>query len=291
MQEAVYFQPENGDRFPATIAVAPIQPEGGDIIGAVMVFRDVTQEKQLDEAKTEFVSLASHQLRTPLSTIAWYAEMLLSGDAGELAEDQRDFLQEIYDSNQRMIDLVNALLNVSRMELGTFVVDPEPVDVSAVARDTISELKPKIQSADVNLNTDFADDLPAVPADPDLLGIIFQNLLSNAIKYTPAGGDAILRIDKDDDRLLINMEDSGVGIPESQQDKIFTKLFRADNAQELEADGTGLGLYIVKSILDHAGGDIWFESTEGEGTTFFVMLPLSGMEPKEGSRELESGEF
>lgn len=277
----------DGTILPVTITVTPVIGEGKPL-GGISVYRDVTKESEIDKAKTEFVSLASHQLRTPLSTINWYAEMLLAGDVGTLTKDQRQYLDEIYRGNQRMVELVNAMLNVSRIELGSFIIEPKPTDVLALARSVIAELKFQISEKKLTLKTSFAKNLPTIPADQKLLRIVYQNLLSNAVKYTPSGGTITVTVTVDlaVDELIIKVQDTGYGIPKAQQDKIFTKLFRADNVREKSAEGTGLGLYLVKSIVDHVGGRVWFQSKENKGSTFYATLPLSGMKPKAGTKAI-----
>lgn len=290
---AHYYMKKDGSKFPAAVSTTPIML-GEKIIGAIAVFRDITHDKQIDLAKSEFVSLASHQLRTPLSTINWYVEMLLSEDAGEINEEQEKFLKEIYRGSKRMVELVNALLNVSRLELGTFSIEPEPTDMMALAAEVIQELLPQVKSKELTINSLCQKNgttcpiLPPINADPKLMRIVFQNLLTNAVKYTPAKGNINFSLKQDDKTKELHFEvsDSGIGIPREAQNKIFTKLFRADNARETDADGTGLGLYIVKSIVEESGGKIWFESIPGKGTTFYLTLPFSGMRKKEGSKKL-----
>ncbi len=249
--------------------------------------QDITKEKEIDKAKTEFVSLASHQLRTPLSTINWYSEMLLAGDAGALSVEQKKYVDEIYGGNQRMVALVNALLNVSRIDLGTFSVELEPTNVAELAHNVVKELQPDILTKNLGVEEQYADGLPVMNVDPKLMRIILQNLLSNAVKYTPEAGSITLTVSKVKDQLSIVVKDTGYGIPAAQQAKIFTKLFRADNVREKDTSGTGLGLYLVKSVVEHSGGQVWFESEEGKGTTFYVTLPLSGMKAKPGTRRLD----
>lgn len=295
--DTYFFTSDHRETFPVKLTVSPIRHEG-DVIGGVAVFRDITHERAVDKAKTEFVSLASHQLRTPLSTINWYTEMLLDGDAGELTDSQREFLQQVYESDQRMIALVNALLNVSRIELGTLAIQPEPTDIRELAKSVIQEVKQRIEEKNLDFRNDFADDLPEITVDPSLMRIVIQNLLTNAIKYTPAGnafginihrveaGQHIEGVDIEEDSALIVVWDHGYGIPPEAQDKVFTKMFRADNIKQRDATGTGLGLYIAKAVIESGGGRIWFSSTEGKGTTFFATVPLSGMQKKEGSKGL-----
>ncbi|MDA3802278.1 MAG: ATP-binding protein [Patescibacteria group bacterium] len=266
--------------------ITPILDDDNNVSFIISIAYDKTKEKEIDRAKTEFVSLASHQLRTPLSSINWYAEMLLDGDAGKLTKDQKSFVEEISKGNKRMVDLVNSLLDVSRLELGTFSIEPEIMQVYDSAKSVIKELKPEINKKKLKLNFECKEDIPKINADPKLVRIIFQNLLSNAVKYTPEKGKINLNVSKNKKFIIVTVEDSGMGIPRSQQDKLFNKLFRADNAKSSDTEGTGLGLYLVKSILDSSGGIIDFKSEENVGTKFTVKIPVSGMKKKEGTKKL-----
>lgn len=275
-----------GQKIPVSDSASPLKNEAGKVIGCVIVFRDIAHEYEIDKAKTEFVSLASHQLRTPLSSINWYTEMLLTGDAGKINSDQKNYLQEIYQGNQRMIDLVNSLLNVSRLEMGTFLVEPKKTNILKMADEVIKELLPRSLTKNIKITANYAKNIPEIKVDPKLMRIIFQNLLSNSIKYTPTEGKISLKIDKDIHNINIEIADNGMGIPKNQKENIFSKFFRADNVRQTETEGTGLGLYLVKSIIEHCEGKINFESTEGKGTTFFVSIPLSGMKAKKGTKEI-----
>jgi len=273
---------------PVADTASPIKSEKGDVIGCVVVFRDITKEREIDRAKTEFVSLASHQLRTPLSTINWYTEMLLSGDVGNVTKDQREYLEEVYTGSKRMSELVNALLNVSRIELGTFAIDPELTKIKDIVADVIKELGVMIKVGKITINTRFGGSVPAIRLDRKLMHIVIQNVLSNAVKYSRSGGSIKLSVKKKNNNILIEVADTGYGIPKNQQSKIFTKLFRADNIRERETTGTGLGLYIAKAILDSSNGRIWFKSAKNKGATFYVQIPISGMKKKKGGRVLTS---
>lgn len=269
-----YYIRKDKSRFPASSIVAPVILNK-KIVGAVEVFRDITKEKEIDKAKTEFVSLASHQLRTPLSTVNWYSEMLLTGDVGGVTPDQKRYLEEIYNGNRRMVDLVNTLLDVSRIELGTFVVESKPTDMVRLAQNVIAEQKQQIEEKNLNFSVSFENNIPLVKIDPKLFRMVIQNLLSNSIKYTPIGGAVSISLSLDNEKnLILRVTDTGYGIPKNQQDKIFTKLFRADNVIGKDTEGTGLGLYIAKSIVEQAGGKLWFESVENKGTMFYATLPL-----------------
>lgn len=279
----------NGELYTAIGHITPLMRDG-KVFAYVATEEDITPMKEVDKAKTEFVSLASHQLRTPLSAINWYAEMLLAGDAGVVNEEQKKYLDEIYRGNHRMVELVNALLDVSRLELGTFSVEPEKTDIAELARSVIQEQVPQIHARRQNFSENISEDIPEMSVDPKLLRMVFQNLLSNAVKYTPEEGSVTfeLSVDSQGQELLFSVKDTGIGIPKDQQEQIFNKLFRADNVKEADTDGTGLGLYIVNSIIQNSSGRVWFESEEGKGTTFFVALPLSGMKEKTGTKRLSS---
>lgn len=275
----------DGQKIPVADSASPIRNKLGLVIGCVVVFRDVTKEREVDRAKTEFVSLASHQLRTPLTAIKWYVELL--EDAEGLSEEYKGYLKEINDGNERMVDLVNALLNTSRIDMGTFEIQPEPTLINEIAESVLKELEPLISEKSIMIEKVYGNELKQYNLDQKLTRIIFQNLLSNAVKYTPEKGSVNLSINEENNLIKVIVEDTGYGIPKDQQQKIFSKLFRADNIREKITDGTGLGLYIVKSIVDQSGGKIWFESEENKGTKFFVELPATGMTPKEGTKKLD----
>ena len=277
---------KNGKDYVALANISPVLDQNGQVVFFVGIERDITKEKEIDKAKTEFVSLASHQLRTPLSAINWYTEMLLAGDAGKINKEQKNFLGEIYNGNKRMVDLVNALLNVSRIDLGTFAIEPKPSDLKEISDIVIAELLPDIKVKKIKIKKEYDATIPILNVDPNLTKILFQNLLSNAVKYTPEKGSISLLTKKQDKDILITVTDTGYGIPKESQAKIFTKLYRADNVREKDANGTGLGLYLVKAIAESSGGKIWFESEENKGTTFYVTIPLGGMKEKSGTKGL-----
>lgn len=280
-----YRNVKNDKKIPVSGTVAPIILDG-ELVGVINVFKDITEEAKIDKAKTEFVSIASHQLRTPLTAVKWYAEMLLDKENGKLSKKQANYLNEIYAGNQRMISLVSALLNVSRIDLGTFAIEPEPTDIVKLADDVLNEMIPGITKKELEITRDYGSSIPKINVDAKLTRIVIQNLLSNAVKYTPSKGKITVSVFADKKNILIKVKDTGYGIPKDAQKKIFTKLFRADNVKIKEPEGTGLGLYIIKAIVDQSGGKIWFESTEGEGTTFYVSMPLTGMPKKIGAKEL-----
>ncbi|MFA5755185.1 MAG: ATP-binding protein [Candidatus Paceibacterota bacterium] len=244
--------------------------------GFLIIFHDVTKEKLIEKMKTEFVSVAAHQLRTPLSAIKWTIRMILDGDAGAINDEQKDLLEKTYLSNERMIVLINDLLNVSRIEEGRLLYNQEDAQLEDIAEEIINSsqeiLKIKKMKLDYNQPTKL---LPKVKVDREKMGVVIQNLLENAVKYTPEKGDIKITIESDKKNVIFKIKDSGVGIPKNQQDRIFTKFFRAENVTRMETDGTGLGLYTTKNIVQAHKGEIWFESEENKGTTFYFTLPIN----------------
>jgi PAS domain S-box-containing protein len=277
---------KSGELYQAVMSISPILDDSGKLLYFVGIERDVTKERAIDKSKSEFVSLASHQLRTPLSAINWYTEMLLDEDVGKLNIKQKDYLGEIYHSSKRMADLVGSLLNVSRIELGTFAIEPKPTDITEILKSVVKELSHEIKKRHQKLVEQYDKKIGQLNIDQNLMRIVLQNLISNSVKYTPSKGSIKIEVHKIGNDVIISVADTGYGIPEHQQSRIFEKFFRADNIREVETDGTGLGLYIVKEIVEKSGGSIWFESKEGKGTKFYVSLPVVGMTKKVGTKKL-----
>ena len=283
---------KDGSKIPVADSAEPIRYTHGLLIGCVVVFRDITKEKETDKAKSEFIAIASHQLKTPTTIVNLYTEMLLNNPAGIDALKQKEYIAEIRGANQRMIDIVSALLNVSRIEMGIFSVDPTPVDVVVILKNIVKESQANVKEKNLILQEKYHQLEHMIPIDALLFNMVFSNLFSNSIKYTPLNGTISvksLKVKKGEhingkiikeNSLLVSISDNGCGIPLNQQDKIFTRFFRSDSARNLHTDGTGLGLYIVKSVLDHMGGQVWFLSKEDEGTTFYFTIPLRMMKQK-----------
>ncbi len=277
---------KSGQNYIAEIHIGPVLDERNRILFFVGIERDITKAKEIDRAKSEFVSLASHQLRTPLSAINWYTEMLMDGDVGEMNEKQKDYLQEIYGASKRMAALVSALLNVSRIELGTFAIEPKLTDVVELTKSVIKDMSLRIRKDKQEVIENYGEGIKTLNVDPNLMRIIIENLFFNSVKYTKDDGEIKISIEKTADAIVLSVADNGYGIPKDEQVKIFKKFFRADNIREKETDGNGLGLYMVKEVAEKAGGKIWFESEENKGTTFHVSIPLAGMINKPGEKKL-----
>ncbi|OGY76734.1 MAG: hypothetical protein A2240_00770 [Candidatus Jacksonbacteria bacterium RIFOXYA2_FULL_43_12] len=250
-----------------------LHDEKGNVLYYEGTLTDITERKQIDLAKTEFVFLASHQLRTPLSAINWYTEVLLNDSQGTTNTKQTDYLEKIYASNQRMINLINDFLNVSQIELGIIIIKPQTVDLVEKSRSALEELKSQFSAKEIEIREKYQGQ-PRIQSDPKIITVILQNLLSNAFKYTPPKGQISITITKQKTGVAILIKDSGYGIPHDQHHQVFTKFFRADNIKERSVAGTGLGLYIVKSMLTRIGGKIKFKSAEKRGTAFYIHLPF-----------------
>ena len=235
---------------------------------------NTTNSKEIDRLNSEFVSVASHQLRTPLTAIKWIMEMVLDGDAGEVTADQREYFEQVYESNERMIRLVNDLRRVSQIEMGRITVKPKPRDLVQLARKIIQEMEPTVTERGQTITLECDGSLPKIPFDPEYIRQVIQNLLSNASRRTPAGGEIKVRIYKKGKDLVFMVSDTGYGIPANQQPQVFTKFFRGNNIVQKQTEGTGLGLYIAKGMVEASGGKIWFDSEENKGSTFYFSMPL-----------------
>ncbi len=242
----------------------------GKRAGLATIF-DITERKELDKAKTEFVSLASHQLRTPAATIKWYIDTVLSGDLGQCSPRQNEYLERVQKVNEGMIDIVETLLNISRVEIGSINIDAKEVSVPQIVDSILLELSAGIDTKKLNVVKDYNGYMVSTKTDPKLLRIVIQNLISNAIKYTPENGTVKISLLELPGERRISVSDTGIGIPEADKEKIFTKLFRAENARlQSEGQGTGLGLYLVKSIIESMGGNIGFTSEVNKGSVFSI---------------------
>jgi signal transduction histidine kinase len=245
------------------------------IIGSML---DITQQKELERAKDRFISLVSHQLRTPLTSMRLLTEILAGSHAEELTPSQRDYGAQIESSTERMINLVNEILDVSNIESGRLHVRRADVDIQALIQGQIIEIIPLASEKHITIVYKPDTATQNVAVDPVLFGQIVHNLLTNAIRYTVEAHTIIqVSFQKTEKEYVFAVQDQGIGVPKEAWPRLFTSFYRANNAIKTQGDGSGLGLYLAKLILDMTGGKIWFKSVEGKGSTFYVSLPLDGM--------------
>ena len=255
---------------------------------ALVVYQDVSALKEAERLKDEFIAIAAHELRTPLAILKGYAETLLLGQQGrelEEAQWQKEALDNIELATRQLVELTEALLDVTRLQAGRLELHPEPSDLIALARRVIKRMQRTTEQHRLSLYT--SQEHLVVPLDPGRMEQVLTNLLGNAIKYSPQGGPIEVTVwaEPQAEEVVLSVHDEGIGIPAQQQAGIFGRFFRADNAHILP--GTGLGLYICRSLVELHGGDIWFESTEGVGTTFYLRLLLSlSISPPESSSSM-----
>ena len=268
-------------RFAFTAMTSPIWINGV-VDGAIVVFRDATKENEIDKMKTEFLSLAAHQLLTPVSAINWLSELLLSDKKKMKGAKKKELLTNIQISARTMSGLINSLLNISRIESGRIIVEPEPTSLKDLVNRLLEELKNKIEEKKQKVTLSVDSKLKKINVDPRLIGEVYKNYLTNAIKYTPENGKILIEIKIKNKEVISKVIDNGYGIPKNEQAKIFSKFFRGTNIVKIEKDGNGLGLYLVKQIVDVSGGKVGLESELNKGSTFWFTLPLAGSKPKAG---------
>ncbi len=269
--EKTYYRRRNGQTMPVAITVSPIML-GGKPVGAIEVFRDITLEYEIDRMKSDFISLASHQLRTPLSAIKTYSHMLMDGYMGDVSAAQKKSLRTIVSAANRMNELISTLLNITRIESGNVTVTRKAVDVERLAEEVNKEHGLAASDKNISVTLLPSKTKPSIETDPLLFKEVLSNLVSNAIKYTPDNGKVTVSIKNRRYDVIFEVRDTGMGIPKYSQEQIFTKFFRAHNVVKQETSGTGLGLYLVKGLVDALDGKIWFDSIEDKGTVFCVSL-------------------
>ncbi|MDD5721324.1 MAG: PAS domain S-box protein [Candidatus Pacebacteria bacterium] len=258
---------------PLSISSAPLVIDGS-VRGAIGVWRDITNEKEINKAKDEFLSLAAHQLRTPLTTISLTTEMLMKNVVGDINKENRKYLKSIFKEVKNMTEMVQTFLNISRIEMGKFEIKPKPVKLFEEIEEIAEAVLPQINHKKVRFKKKYDKNLPTLNLDRRVFRIILENLLSNAIKYSRLNGQITLLAKETSNNAIIQVTDNGIGIPKKDQDKIFTKMFRAKNVSEIKSNGSGLGLYLVKNLAEQNGYKVSVKSKEGKGTTFSISLPL-----------------
>ncbi len=224
--------------------------------------------------KSEFISVVSHQLRAPLSNLSWTIELIMSGRLGKIEASQLEYFKILKENNGRMKDLVSNLLTVSRLQSANLILKSKIFPLEDLLNDAIKSFWPYAKASNIEIKTNIEKNLPKVSAPPDQIKMVVENLLDNAIRYTQGKGKVTITIKKTGKNIYFSIEDSGVGVPQSDQKYLFQKFFRSENAMKRQTQGSGLGLYIAKSIIEKSKGKIGFESQENVGTTFWFTLPI-----------------
>jgi PAS domain S-box-containing protein len=272
ISENTYYRHKDGHVVPISVTVSPLILKKRPV-GAINLFRDRTQEYEIDRMKSEFISLASHQLRTPLSSIKTYSHMLIDGYMGELNKKQQEALQNVIEATNRMNQLNNTLLNITRIETGVISISTKLVALNNVINKVVKEHQLEAAAKKIKLQYKAHKTTVKVLTDEFILEEIISNLISNAIKYTSSGGSVVISAQKMRKNVICSVSDTGAGIPKKSHPQIFKKFFRAPNVVSHDTTGTGLGLYLVKRLADQLGIKVWFESEEDKGSTFYLSLP------------------
>ena len=268
----VYWR-KDGTSFPVEYTSTPIL-EADRVVGAVVVFKDISERRELERSKDTFVASVSHELRTPLTSILGYLE-LIGDTAGELSEEHRRFLRVVDRNADRLLRVVDDLLLVAQVDAGAVELDLSPVDIGGLVADAVDVARPQAEAAGLELAAVVVA-TTVLHADRARLGQVLDNLISNAVKFTPAGGRVVLRALALDDRVVLEVSDDGAGMSAREQQQLFERFYRAPSASEHAIPGTGLGLTIVKALVEAHGGTVGVKSAAGEGTTIRVELPAGG---------------
>jgi signal transduction histidine kinase len=224
--------------------------------------------KELDETKDDFISMASHQLRTPLTSVKGYISMIMEGDAGKINHTQKEMLGQAFFSSQRMVYLIADLLNVSRLKTGKFIIEATPVDLATIVEEELGQLEETAASRSLELTYDKPKGFPLLMLDEVKIRQVIMNFVDNAIYYTPSGGKIEVELLDKKSTIELQVKDNGIGVPKVEQPHLFTKFYRAGNARKARPDGTGLGLFMAKKVVVAQGGSIIFDSKEDKGSTF-----------------------
>jgi signal transduction histidine kinase len=241
---------------------------------AFIVTRSFERLAEANRMKSEFISVVSHQLRSPLSNLRWTIELLNSGKVDSVSEKQLEYFKVLKENSDRMRELISDLLIISRIETAKFPLKKKEFSLVELIKELIKGLEPLAKASNVEVKFEPKADSPKIFADPSQIQLVIENLLDNAIRYIKEKGKVEIKLKRKDGSLYFEIEDTGVGIPEEDQKYIFQKFFRSENVMRYQTQGSGLGLYIAKSIIERSGGKIGFKSEENKGSTFWFTLPI-----------------
>jgi signal transduction histidine kinase/DNA-binding response OmpR family regulator len=258
--------------------VSAVVDASGNYIGRVLALRDVTAERMIADMKNEFVSTVSHELRTPLTSIKGYVDLILDGSAGDINEVQEEFLGIVKENSDRLVELINEMLDISRIESGRVHLKVEPLKIAESIDGAVDTFRAVLSQTNRSIEVRVPEHLPLIVADRDRVGQVLINLISNAIKYSPGGGQVTIDATHTGEHVTVSVTDQGLGISREDQKRLFTKFYRVDTAMTREIGGTGLGLSICKTIIELLGGEIGCKSKPGHGSTFWFSLPVASDE-------------
>jgi signal transduction histidine kinase len=260
------------------VLTSEVRDKEGVLFGHMKIFYDLTKEKIIDEMKSEFISIAAHQLRTPSSGVKWSLKMILAGEMGKLPKEAKEYIKKAYQANEQMVELVKDLLNVSHIEKGKFLYRFENINFEKVFNDIIKNSKITAKQSNVKLDFSRSEGkIPPVEADLEKIKLAIQNIINNAIKYSMSGQKIFVNLsynEKDDKYIYISVKDEGIGISKKDQIHLFSKFYRGENAKKLQTEGSGLGLFITKKVFEAHKGEINFESSVDKGTVFHMKIPI-----------------
>jgi len=266
-----------GNRYianPELIALMVLGLTGVLFIIAFTIIQSFERLAEANRMKSEFISVISHQLRTPLSNLGWAVELLMSGRLGKIEEKQTEYFRILKENSTRMRELVKDLLTISRIETATLPLKKRETSLTELIKELISESEPLARASNVKIKFQAQKNLPNAFVDPSQIRQVVENLLDNAIRYIKDKGGVSIKLEQRGKKLYFEIKDNGVGIPAEDQKYIFQKFFRSENIMKYQTQGTGLGLYISKSIVEKSGGKIGFKSQEGKGSAFWFTLPI-----------------
>ena len=262
------------------VTTANVFDQVNRILGKMIVLNNITRERAVEKMKDEFLTITAHQLRTPLSEVKWAFNLLMDQEIGPLTKEQKRIMQGGFESNERMIILINDLLNATRIEEGRFDYNLAQTSFIEIVNKVLDNFQNLIKIKNINIAVKIPKNIAAmVNVDRDKIKLVIENLLENAINYSPAKSTIDISIDNGKDNIRFTVKDEGIGIPKKDQDRIFGKFFRGANALKTTTEGNGLGLYLAKNIIEGHGGKIWFDSAVDQGSTFFFSLPLINSTP------------